>query len=154
MFASLRTNYRASLMIDIMIRAETRARLRAFLVNRGLLSQDEQGNWALAPNVEIDEIGNAEVSPGVLDDWWSANLRISGTRADDDDDDPIEAEPSPYKFVRSKFVKFIRNQATQVITPWGGPAYEFGNTPNRIQVLDPRHPGHAPKREWAGGMSL
>jgi hypothetical protein len=148
--------------VDLMIRAETRARLRAFLVNRNLLSQNTEGDWVLAPNVEIDEIGNAEITPAVidgrtlvtppvLDTWWSANVRLYGSK---DDDDPIESEAGPYRFVRSKLVKFIRSQANQVTTPWGGPAYEFGSSPNRIQVLDPRHPGHSPKREWAGGMSL
>jgi hypothetical protein len=159
-------------MIDFMIRAETRARLRAFLVNRGLIFQDA-GGWHVNPNVDIDEIGNAVitpalvdksvfpavvVTPAVLDTWWLAQLRLSGPRETADADTLQAGETvgtaGSWRFPRSKFVRFVREQATQVTSPWGGRAYQFGTTPNRIQLLDPRDAGHEPKRVWLGGMSL
>jgi hypothetical protein len=160
-------------MIDLMIRAETRARLRAFLVNRELIFQDAGGVWRVNPGVEIDEIGNAVITPGVyggtadeptiitpavVDTWWLANLRLFGARESADADtlqtgETVETAGS-WRFPRSKFVRFVREQATQVASPWGGRAYQFGTTPNRIQLLDPRDAGHAPKRVWLGGMSL
>jgi hypothetical protein len=160
-------------MIDLMIRAETRARLRAFLVNRGLIFQDASGNWIINPNVDIDEIGNAVITPPVIDNstfpptvvtpavvdtWWLANLRLTGAREVADADTlqagETEATAGAWRFLRSKFVRFVREQATQVTSPWGGRAYQFGTTPNRIQLLDPRDTGHAPKHEWLGGMNL
>jgi hypothetical protein len=160
-------------MIDFMIRAETRARLRAFLVNRGLIFQDAGGNWIVNPNVDIDEIGNAVitpavvdnstfppvvVTPAVLDTWWLAHLRLSGSREVADADTLQAGETAgsagSWRVPRSKFVRFVREQATQITSPWGGRAYQFGTTPNRIQLLDPRDAGHSPKRVWLGGMSL
>jgi hypothetical protein len=160
-------------MIDFIIRAETRARLRAVLVNRGLIFQDAGGNWIINPNVDIDEIGNAVITPAVLntstfpatvvtpavvDTWWLVNLRLSGAREAADADTlqagETEGTAGSWRFPRSKFVRFVREQATQVTSPWGGRAYQFGTTPNRIQLLDPRDAGHSPKRVWLGGMSL
>jgi hypothetical protein len=158
-------------MIDVMIRAETRARFRAFALNRDLVIQ-RGAFFIVRPGVDIDEIGNAVVTPAVydnadppnlvtpdvLDTWWLANIRLSGPREASDADTlqagETEGTAGSWRFPRSKFVRFVREQATQVTSPWGGRAYQFGATPNRIQLLDPRDVGHEPKRIWAGGMSL
>jgi hypothetical protein len=156
-------------MIDLMIRAETRARLRSFLVNRELIFQDLEGAWRANPGVDIDEVGNAVVTPAVmngvqivtpavLDTWWLAHLRLSGSREAEDADELQAGEDvgsaGSWRFPRSRFVRFVREQATQVTSPWGGRAYQFGNAPNRIQLLDPRDAGHEPKQVWFGGMEL
>jgi hypothetical protein len=155
-------------MIDIMLRAETRARFRTFAINRNLVVQ--QGSiYITQPNVDIDEIGTAVitpavfdgstlVTPAVLDTWWLVNIRLSGQREAADADTlytgETDATAGVWLFARSKFARFVREQATQVTTPWGGRAYQFGTTPNRIQLLDPRDAQHAPKQVWLGGMSL
>jgi hypothetical protein len=153
-------------MIDFIIRAETRPRLRAFLVNRGLMLQDGEGNWIVSPECDIDEIGNGVVTPAgpsgtpaaVLDTWWLVNIRLSGSREAADADTlqagETDGAAGAWRFPRSKLVRFVREQATQVTSPWGGRAYQFGTAPNRIQLLDPRDAGHSSKRIWLGGMSL
>jgi hypothetical protein len=154
-------------MIDVMIRAETRARFRAFAINRNLVVQ-QGSNYIIQPNVDIDEIGNAVISPAVfdstppipavLDTWWLVNIRLSGSREAADADTlytgETEESAGSWRFPRSRFVRFVREQGTQVVTPWGGGAYQFGTTPNRIQLLDPRDVQHNPKRIWFGGMQL
>jgi hypothetical protein len=156
-------------MIDVMIRAETRARFRAFALNRNLVVQ-QGALFIVRPGVDIDEIGNAVITPAVInangtvqtpavvDTWWLVNLRLSGALESADADTlqagETEATAGAWRFPRSRFVRFVREQATQVVSPWGGRAYQFGTTPNRIQLLDPRDAGHVPQREWFGGMSL
>ena len=161
-------------MIDVMIRAFTRARFRQFAVAQGLIwqHQDAGGNtiWSVREGVDIDEIGNAVITPGVyeagayppveitapvIDTWWLVNLRMTGQRAADDEDTLYPGETdSNWKFVRSKFVRNARENATVVTSPWGGQAFQFGVGDQRIQLLDPRDAAHAPKREWLGGMVL
>jgi hypothetical protein len=153
-------------MIDVMIRAETRARFRTFAINRNLVVQ--QGSiYIVQPNVDIDEIGNAVITPAVLnpdgtvqtpavlDTWWLVNVRLSHGMAANDEDTLYTGETDTgFKFTKSRFVRFVREQSTQVVSPWGGRAYQFGTTPNRIQLLDPRDAQHSPKRVWLGGMNL
>ena len=156
-------------MIDVMIRAFTRARFRQFAVAQGLIRQ-EGSEWLFNDGVTIDEIGNALITPGVyetgtyppveitapvFDTWWMVNLRMTGQRATDDEDELYPGETdAPWRFLRSKFVRNARDNATVVTTPWGGKAFQFGAGDQRIQLLDPREAGHEPKREWLGGMSL
>lgn len=161
-------------MIDVMIRAITRARFRQFAEAQNFIRQlpDPQGGtfWQTRDGVDIDEIGNAVVTPGtyntsafppveitppVIDTWWLVNLRLSGRRGDDDEDALYPGETDgPWHFLRSKFVRNIRQTATVVTSPWGGQAFEAGTGTQRIQLLDPRAPQHSPKRIWAGGMVL
>ena len=153
-------------MIDLFIRAETRARWLAFASNRNIIVNGE-----LQPGYAVDELGNVEltpavmngmevVTPAVIDTWWWVNLRIYGPKftADQDtvyagENDPVDADGQPrsLRFIRSKIVKFVRNQATQ-LTFNGWRVYQFGTSPNRIQLIDPRD--YTPKRVWFGGMSI
>jgi hypothetical protein len=153
-------------MIDLMIRCATRARWVALAQNRNLIDSTGRPN----SDVSIDELGNVVITPAILntstfpatvvtpavvDTWWMVNVRLSGAKFLEDADTLYTGEiDGPWKFIRSKLVRFIREQATQVTTPWGGRAYQFGTTTNRVQILDPRDAPHAPKREWLGGMSL
>lgn len=157
-------------MIDVMIRAFSRARFRQFAVAQNLIHQAQDGAWIIHDGVSIDEIGNAvitpgvyetgtfppvEISPPVIDTWWLVNLRMTGQRATDDEDTLYPGEvDSGWRFLRSKFVRNARQNATVVTSPWGGKAFQFGAGDQRIQLLDPREGGHAPKREWLGGMAL
>jgi hypothetical protein len=158
-------------MIDLMIRAETRARFRALAISRGLLTEitNPAGAIVYADGVDIDELGQVVVTPAVmngttvvtpavLDTWFTFYVRLSRDRSTSDEDTlytgETEATAGVWRFARSKFARFVREQATQVTTPWGGRAYQFGTSPNRIQLLDPRDATHAAKHEWAGGMNL
>ena len=168
-------------MIDVMLRAFTRARFRQFAVAQNLIHQEDIGDppvshWIIHEGVSIDEIGNALITPGtfdtstfppteltppVMDTWWLVNLRMTGQRADDDEDPLFPGEEDteenrPWRFLRSKFVRAARQNPTLVTTtsPWGGKAFQFGTGDQRIQLLDPRDAAHAPKRVWLGGMAL
>jgi hypothetical protein len=156
-------------MTDILIRAFSRARWQAVAVNRGILIDgiDAQGQPALypAPGIGVDEIGNMQVTPAVLDaqgnvvtpavidTWWSVNLRLydKAEAADNDTLYPGETD-SGFRFLKSKLVRFVRAQATPV-TVNGIRAYQFGTGVNRFQILDPRDIA-TPYRVWAGGMAL
>lgn len=153
-------------MIDIYLRCETRARWQALAVARGLMTVQTIGGLPLYSPVEgvsIDEIGFYEVTPAVIaangtvttpavfDTWWSVNVRLTGAAAAADEDDLYTGETdAPWKFLRSKLVRFVRAQGTQV-TLMGMRAYRFGTTPNRVDVIDSRD--LTPKRVWLGGMS-
>lgn len=166
-------------MIDVMIRSFSRARFRQFAVAQNLIHQETDSSvdppatrWVVHDGVSIDEIGNAVITPGtyntsvfppveltppVVDTWWLVNLRMTGQRAAADDDTLYPGETDgPWKFLRSKFVRSARDNPTLVVTtsPWGGKAFQFGTGDQRIQLLDPREPQHAPKRVWLGGMAL
>lgn len=146
--------------IDLLFRAVSRARWLAVATNRGIY--DEEGN--VNPNFAVDELGNVvitpatydaegnETSPAVIDSWWAVNLRIFGSKADDDADDLYAGETEGFRFVRSKLAKWIRQQAT-VVNLRGIRAYQFGSGDNRIQLLDPRDIT-TPVRVWLGGMHL
>jgi hypothetical protein len=147
-------------MIDLMVRCITRDRWLALAQNRNLMAPivNEAGATVyISPSgVDIDEIGNAVItaSPLTVDTWW-VNVRLSGARFADDVDTLYTAETDGgFRFVRSKLVRFIREQATQVVSPWGGRAYQFGTNANRVQILDPRDAQHVPQRIWLGGMEL
>jgi hypothetical protein len=148
-------------MIDLMVRCITRDRWLALAQNRNLMVpmvNDAGVTVYISPSgVDIDEIGNAVIttSPLTVDTWWLVNVRLSGERFSNDVDTLYTGERDDgFRFVKSKLVRFIREQATQVTTPWGGRAYQFGSGTSRVQALDPRDAEHAPRREWLGGMNL
>jgi hypothetical protein len=138
-------------MIDLLFRCETRARWRTLAQNRGIYNAANE----VQPGYDVDEIGFYEITaaigdtPPVLDTWWTVNVRIAGN-SDDDDLYPGETDTG-FRFTKSKLVRFVRNQATQV-TVMGMRAYQFGLTPNRVQIIDSRD--LTPKRIWLGGMSF
>lgn len=153
-------------MIDLYLRCFSRARWLTFAANRNII--DAQG--AVNPNFSVDELGNivitpavmdgmTVVTPAVLDTWWSVNVRLTGPRFTADVDtlytgetDPVDPTAYRYKFIRSKLVRFIREQATLVMVQ-GRRTYQFGTTTNRIQLLDPRDIT-TPKRVWLGGNQV
>jgi len=151
-------------MIDIYLRCETRARWLALAVARGLLIQNG-AIYTPAPGVSIDEIGAYEITaavinpttgavttPAVLDTWHSVNVRLDGAAAAADLDTLYPGETDgPWRFLRSKLVRFVRAQGT-LVTLMGMRAYRFGTTPNRVDVIDSRD--LTPKRVWLGGMSF
>ena len=153
-------------MIDLGFRAYSRKRWLTVATARGIYDAD--GN--VQPGFEVDEIGNAELSPAVtdkdgnvttpavLDSWFWVNLRIYGDKVNADIDTlyPGEIEDG-YIFTKSKFARFVRDQATPVKITYRGVsvrAYQFGATTNRIQLIDPRDYGNIRMREWAGGMNF
>lgn len=148
-------------MIDLMIRAKTRANFIAFLKAQALLWDDESPRDGVA----IDEVGNIEVTPAVLDGdgnvltpavldpWLSFNVRIFGDRAAADEDvaDAKESDggKADLKFTRSKIAASLRSKAT-VKEVNGVQAYQVNAN---IQIIDPRSVA-TPKRVWMGGMSF
>jgi hypothetical protein len=156
-------------MIDLYFRAFSRARWDTFALNRNIT--DAAGN--VQPGFLVDHIGFIQLTDGVYDNstfpptvitpptfdtWHSVNLRICGAAflADQDTDYPGEVANQTWRFVRSKAVKFVRDQATIVSLPFRGDtvrAYQFGTGVNRLQLLDPRDITF-PRRQWLGGMSL
>lgn len=152
-------------MIDIYFRCITRARWLTLAQNRDLI--DENGQPRLG--VAIDEIGNYVITPAVMDDmtvatpaqidnWWTVNVRLFGARAAEDEDVPFpDEENGQWRFLRSKLVRFIRENATLVNLNVNGNnvrAYQFGTGAQRVQILDPRDMGNVPRTQWAGGMYL
>lgn len=149
-------------MIDLYIRAFSQARWRTFGVNRGVYVENPVvGTFNLQPGYVVDEIGFFQLtdgSPPTFDTWWSVNLRVYGAAFANDEDTVFTGEnaATPWRFIRSKLVRFVREQSTTVNLPFRGDtvrAYQFGTGPNRIQLLDPRDITF-PRRMWLGGMSL
>jgi hypothetical protein len=156
-------------MIDIYIRAITRERWIEVATNRGILNAEGFPN----PGYVVDEIGNFQLTDGVYDNsvfpptvitpptfdtWWSVNLRIHSQAFVDDQDEVFTGEDNatPWRFIRSKLVRFIRENGTLVSLPFRGDtvrAYQFGTGLNRFQILDPRDITF-PRRQFLGGMSL
>ena len=153
-------------MIDLVFRAYSRKRWLTVATARGIYDAD--GN--VQPGFEVDEIGNAELSPAVtdkdgnittpaeLDSWFWVNLRIYGDKVNADIDTlyPGEIEDG-FIFTKSKFACFVRDQATPVTLKYRGKSvrtYQFGATTNRVQLIDPRDYGEIRLREWAGGMTF
>lgn len=152
-------------MIDLYFRAFSRARWDAFALNRNIA--DASGD--VQPGFAVDHLGFFQLTDAVMngmtvatpptfDTWWSVNLRIYGTKATADEDSvyPGENGATSWKFIRSKLVKFVRDQSTIVSLPFRGDtvrAYQFGTTVNRIQLLDPRDITF-PRQQWFGGNFL
>ena len=152
-------------MIDIYLRCFNRARWLTFGVNRNLI--DAQGRPM--PNVGIDEVGNVVLTPAVLnsdltvqtpavlDTWWCVNVRLFGQRYLDDVDTTVyPGETGNFRFIRSRIVRFVRENGTQISLPFREQtirAYQFGATDQRVQVLDPRDMTN-PVRVWMGGQFL
>lgn len=159
-------------MIDLYFRAFSRARWDTFALNRNIT--DAAG--VVQPGFLVDHIGFIQLTDGVYDNstfpptvitpptfdtWHSVNLRVHGSQAIADEDALYTGETEPagtrrWQFIRSKLVKFVRDQATIVSLPFRGDtvrAYQFGTGTNRIQLLDPRDITF-PRRQWLGGMSL
>lgn len=156
-------------MFDLTLRCFSRARWIAVATARNIL--DAQGNPN--PGFVADEIGNivltpavvdpqtlAVITPAVMDTWWWVNLRMHGDKETADADTVYpseEADTSGFRFTRSKFVKFVRNQATPVNLSYKGKTirtYQFGAAANRVQLIDPRDYATVRVREWLGGMSF
>jgi hypothetical protein len=164
-------------MIDLYIRAFSRARWDTFAANQGITAPgvDLLGNTIVVvqPGFVVDHIGNFQLTDGVYDNatfpptvitpptfdtWHSVNLRIHGAKFLEDQDTVFTGEDSatPWRFIRSKIAKFVREQATLVNLPFRGDtirAYQFGTGDNRLQLLDPRDITF-PRRQWLGGMAL
>jgi hypothetical protein len=158
-------------MIDIYVRTFTRVRFRDFMVTRNLMrieTIEGTPTYIFELGVDVDDIGNVIVTPGVydtsvfppieitppvIDPAFSWNLRLSGDKflADQDTVYEGEDEQQEWRFVRSKIVKFIRNNATVVMLRGTIRAYQFGTGNDRIQFLDPRDIPEPP-RVWFGGM--
>ncbi len=144
-------------MIDIVLRCFSRARWITVATSRGILDANGNPN----PGYAVDEIGtDAEIAPGVLDTWYWINLRIYNQAADADADTVYpgeENDTSGFKFVRSKLVRWIRDQSTPLTLTYRGRSvrvYQFGATTNRVQVIDPRDYADIRVREWMGGQSF
>lgn len=156
-------------MIDITLRCFSKARWLTVAKSRNILdASDNPMPGYQFPPVElnpviltpaiIDAQGNI-TTPAVLDTWYWVNMRIHGSKFEEDIDTVFpgeEADNSGMKFTRSKFAKFVRDQATPVNLTFRGKTirtYQFGATNNRIQLIDPRD--YAPWRmhEWMGGYS-
>ena len=147
-------------MIDVVLRCFNRARWLAFATTRNIIDAngvpvlgfdiDEIGNYEITPAVLT---GNVITTPAILDTWWMVNLRLSSAKFDADVDTLYAGETDTgFKFVKSKIVALIRNQATlQSFNGWR--AYRFGAGVNQIQLIDPRDVA-TPKRVWLGGMSF
>lgn len=149
-------------MIDLFFRCETRARWQALGVNRGILAPT---TFAVMPGYSVDELGNYVITPAVftgtppvmttppvMDTWWTVNVRLTGAAADADVDTTYPGDTGTLaNFNRSKIAAFVRAQGT-LKTVLGMRAYEFGATPNRVQIFDGRDVV-APQRVWLGGMS-
>lgn len=152
-------------MIDLYFRAFSRARWIEVATNRDVYDANEN----IQPGFCVDEIGNIQltdavmdgmtvITPATFDTWWSVNLRIYGTKFLEDEDTVFAGEDggTPWRFIRSKLVRWVREQSTTVSLPFRGDtvrAYQFGSGSNRIQLLDPRDMTY-PRRQWLGGMSL
>lgn len=144
-------------MLDLYFRAFTRARWIEVATNRGVYD----ANGDIQPGFCVDEIGNIQLTDGpppTFDTWWSVNLRIYGAKFLADEDTVFTGEDggTPWRFIRSKLVRWVREQSTTLSLPFRGDtirAYQFGSGTNRIQLLDPRDIT-APRRHWLGGMSL
>jgi hypothetical protein len=163
-------------MIDVYVRTVTEDRFWQVMQNRGLAQQvtnpdTGQPVWVPTEGVHIDRLGNmvitpavmdglTVVTPAVIDPWFSFNVRLSGQKFLDDQDTVLEGEDAqqPWRFIRSKLVRFVRNQSTLVNLNVNGNnvrAYQFGTGDNRFQILDPRDvAGVVPRTEWLGGMNL
>lgn len=164
-------------MLDLYFRAFSRARWDTFADNRGITAGTPP---VVQPGFLVDHIGGVQLTDGVydhstfpptvitaptFDGWHSVNLRVIGTKVAEDDDPVYTGDSDPvvggqtrrFRFLRSKIVKFVRDQATVVNLPFRGDtirAYQFGTGVNRIQLLDPRDIVNYRPREWLGGMSL
>lgn len=120
-------------MIDLFFRCFSRDRWLTVAKSRNILNAEGNPN----PGFDVDELGNVTITPAVLnpdgtvqtpavvDTWWSINLRIHGQQADEDTDTDFPGESGDLKFIRSKLVRFVREQGTQ-ITLRGMRAYQFG----------------------------
>lgn len=147
-------------MIDLFFRCASRDRWLTVAKDRNILDKDGNPN----PGFAVDELGHVTITPAVLDKqgnvttpavvdtWWSINLRVHGQQADDDTDEKFAGETDDLKFTKSKLVRFVREQGTQ-ITLRGMRAYQFGAAANRVQLIDPRDMPNPP-RVWLGGMSI
>jgi hypothetical protein len=152
-------------MIDTYWRAITRARWITVATGRGVYDANE----VIQPGYLVDEIGFFQLTDGVydgttvitpptFDTWWSVNLRIHGQKFLEDNDTVFTGETptQPWRFIRSKIVRFVREQSTTINLPFRGDtvrAYQFGTGVNRIQLLDPRDITF-PRRQFLGGMFL
>jgi hypothetical protein len=155
-------------MIDITLRCFSRARWITVATARGILDAqgnpnpgflvDEIGQIVLTPAV-IDPVTLAVTTPAVMDTWFWVNLRITGSKFNEDEDDVFpgeEADTSGFRFRKSKLVRWVRNQATPVTLNYKGRSirtYQFGAAANRIQLIDPRDYSEVRVREWLGGQS-
>ena len=85
------------------------------------MSIDEIGNAVITPGVyESGTFPPVEITPPVIDTWWMVNLRMTGQRAADDEDTVYPGETDTgWRFLRSKFVRNARQNATVVTTPVG-----------------------------------
>lgn len=153
-------------MIDLTFRCYSRKRWVTVATARGVYDAD--GN--VQPGFEVDEIGNAELSPAVTDEkgnvttpavvdtWHWVNVRLHDTMEilDEGAVYPGDADDG-FKFVKSKLAAWVRAQSTPVTLTYRGKpirTYQFGSTTNRIQLIDPRDYGAIRLREWAGGMNF
>ena len=157
-------------MIDLIIRTKTRAVWQAIAQARHIISADPNnaGQFIVAPDFAVDELGNVTLTPAVLnadgtvatpaimDTWWTVNLRVHSAAAIADQaplDPSVPADPNgtQYQFARSRIAAALRNGATVVTTPQGWTAYQ--NATGTAQVVDPRTVTNPP-RVWAGDMSF
>lgn len=142
-------------MIDIVLRCFSRYRWVSVGTNLGLIDADENP----MPGHAIDEIGAAEIAPGVLDTWFWVNVRLYGEAAEADVDTVYpgeEDDTSGFRFVRSKLVRRIRDNSdpatTLVMKSSSIRVYQSGTTTDLGQLIDSRDYCNTPVREWAGGM--
>lgn len=157
-------------MIDLYFRCFSRERWLQVATNRGVYTEDPPGTFNVNPGFVVDEIGFFQLTDGVyapdgteitaptFDTWWSVNLRIFGGKFADDADTVFTGEDgaTPWKFIRSKLARWVREQSTVVNLPFRGDtvrAYQFGAGVNRVQLLDPRDITF-PRRHFLGGPSL
>jgi hypothetical protein len=145
-------------MIDLIIRTKTQAVWQAIAQARHIISADPDnpGQFIVAPDFAVDEIGNVALTTGVIDTWWTVNLRIFSDAALADQaplDLTVPADPNGtvYQFARSRIAAALRNGATVVTTPQGWTAYQ--NATGTAQVVDPRTVT-TPPRVWYGAMSF
>jgi hypothetical protein len=153
-------------MFDVVLRCFSRARWITVAKNRGILDADRNPN----PGYAVDEIGTVELTPAVLDGngnistpavldtWYWINLRLYGAVADMDADTAFsgeEGDSSGFRFTKSKFVRWVREQSTPLTLTYRNRSvrvYQFGSAANRIQIIDPRDYHDIHVREWLGGQ--
>jgi hypothetical protein len=158
-------------MIDITLRCFSQARFYQVAVARGIMSgPDAEGRYTANAGFAVDEIGPvvltpavidpqtlAVITPAVMDDWHWVNIRVYGDAFAQDEDTVFpgeEGDTSGFRFLKSKLVRWVRNQATKKTLTYKGVSvdvWEFGAAANRVQLLDPRQYLPIRCREYLGG---
>lgn len=133
-------------MIDLMIRADTRADFRQVAVATGLI-EIVDGEVIVAPGVDLDPIGPivktpavmsgmTVVTPAVMDNRWHCNMRISRAAVEREEDG-----------TRPRWVKWITRWHKDGVADGVANKSEVGVKLLKITFIDPSTIS-TPKRVW------